>query len=84
MAALDGSASPEAADAAKDLLRKVAFTKYGDRVDAIINFKASGSVSGGFFGALAGTYGASTGVVRTEGIAVAFQAAAPAPPAKKK
>lgn len=79
---MDGTPSPDAANAAKDLLKKVAYTKYGDRVDAIINFKAHGGSSGGFGGAFAGAFGARTGVVQAEGIAVSFQQPAAEPPSK--
>lgn len=72
MTTLDGGASPEVTREAKEMLRRTAFTKYGDKADAVINTKISGGYSGGFFGAFAGAYGARTGVVHAEGIAISF------------
>lgn len=57
----------------KDMLRKVAFTKYGERVDAIINTKTVESIDGGFWGMVGGSYGAKTGTVSAHGIAVHFK-----------
>jgi hypothetical protein len=70
---LDGSPASEVAKEAKEMLRRVAYTKYGDRVDAIINTKVVGGYEGGFAGAFAGVYGGKTGVVQAEGIAVSFK-----------
>ena len=42
----------EAQGLLKEGLKKTAFTKYGERVDAIINVKMGKEVSGGFFGSL--------------------------------
>ena len=64
---------PQATKDIKGLLRKVAFTKYGERVDAIINTKAVGGMQGGVW-ALAGCqFGAKTGNVTANGIAVHFK-----------
>ncbi len=66
----------------------MAFTKHGDRIDAMINFKAHGGSCGAFGGAFVGAMGAKTGVVQAEGIAATFQEVSdPARPAgapKKK
>lgn len=70
---LSGEASPEATKEAKDMLRRVAYAKYGDSVDAIINAKTSGGYEGGFWGAVGGAYGAKTGTVNAHGIAVSFK-----------
>ena len=65
--------APQVTKDIKDLLRKVAFTKYGEQVDAIINTKTTGGVQGGIW-ALAGSfYGARTGTVSAHGIAVHFK-----------
>lgn len=54
-------------------LNKVAFSKYGNKVDAIINTTTVTGTNGGFFGALAGGYGAPTGSVSAHGVAVHFK-----------
>ena len=77
---LSGGASPEVTKEAKDMLRKVAYTKYGDKVDAIINSKVSGGTQGGFWGMLGGAYGAPTGIVNAQGIAISFKKEAETPP----
>jgi hypothetical protein len=77
---LYASGSPEATKQAKEMLRKAAFTKYGERVDAVINAKTTEGVSGGFWGIIAGSYGAGTGTVQGEGIAVSFKREAQTPP----
>lgn len=56
-----------------DALRKVAFSLYGDNVDAIINAHHTSSVNGGFWGTMAGAYGAPTGTISASGIAVHFK-----------
>jgi len=65
--------SPEAEREARALLRNAAYTKYGERLDALINVKVGGSVTGGLGGVLAGQFGASTGVVYASGIAISFK-----------
>ena len=57
----------------KDMLRKVAFTKYGERVDAIINTKTIDGIDGGGWGAMGLHFGAKTGTVSAHGIAVHFK-----------
>lgn len=64
---------PAATKEIKDLLRKVAFTKYGERVDAIINTKTIGGVQGGMWGMIGGGWGAKTGTLSAYGIAVHFK-----------
>lgn len=56
-----------------NLLRKVAFTKFGNKVDAIINVAITFDVDGGFLGTVGGAYGAPTGVLTGKGIAVRFK-----------
>ena len=73
MTSLSGGSSPEAMKEVKDMLRKVAFTKFGEKVDAIINAKTSGGYEGGYFGAVGGSFGARTGTVSAHGIAVSFR-----------
>ena len=53
---------PRAGDAAKQLLRNAAYTKYGERLDAIMNVRTTRVTAGGWFG---GTQG-----LRVEGIAI--------------
>ena len=64
---------PQATKDIKDLLRKVAFTKYGEQVDAIINTKTVGGVQGGVWALAASQFGAKTGTVTANGIAVHFK-----------
>jgi len=64
---------PAATKEIKDLLRKVAFTKYGERVDAIINTKTIGGVQGGVWAMMGSFYGAKTGTLTANGIAVHFK-----------
>jgi len=64
---------PAATKEIKNLLRKVAFTKYGEQVDAIINTKTIGGVQGGIWGMIGGGYGAKTGTLSAHGIAVHFK-----------
>ena len=65
--------APQVTKDVKDMLRKVAFTKYGEQVDAIINTKTIGGVHGGVWGLMASQYGAKTGTVTANGIAVHFK-----------
>jgi|CXWL01.1.fsa_nt_gi hypothetical protein len=83
MTSMSGGASPEATKEVKDMLRKIAFTKFGEKVDAIINAKTSGGYEGGFWGAMGGAYGAKTGTVSAQGIAVSFHREASDPAATK-
>ena len=64
---------PAATKDIKDLLRKVAFTKYGEQVDAIINTKTTGGVQGGVWAMMGSFYGARTGTLTANGIAVHFK-----------
>jgi len=64
---------PQATKDIKDLLRKVAFTKYGEQVDAIINTKTTGGVQGGVWALVGSQFGAKTGTVTANGIAVHFK-----------
>ena len=64
---------PQATKDIKDLLRKVAFTKYGEQVDAIINTKTTGGVQGGVWALVGSQFGAKTGTVSANGIAVHFK-----------
>jgi len=64
---------PQATKDIKDLLRKVAFTKYGEQVDAIINTKITGGVQGGVWALVGSQFGAKTGTVTANGIAVHFK-----------
>lgn len=58
--------------AAREGLKKAAFTKYGEKVDAIINTKSSIGRSGGWGGAFIAAYGAKNGDVNIEGVAVSY------------
>jgi len=65
--------APQVTKDVKDLLRKVAFTKYGEQVDAIINTKTAGGVQGGVWALMGAQFGAKTGTVTANGIAVHFK-----------
>lgn len=65
--------APQVTKDIKELLRKVAFTKYGEQVDAIINTKTAGGVQGGVWALMASQFGARTGTVTANGIAVHFK-----------
>lgn len=65
--------APQVTKDVKDLLRKVAFTKYGEQVDAIINTKTMGGVQGGVWALMGAQFGARTGTVTANGIAVHFK-----------
>lgn len=61
-------------DQARDYLKRVAFAKYSDQLDAIINFRTVTAVGGGsFWGAMGAAYGAKNTDVRATGIAIHFK-----------
>lgn len=62
----------EAQKQLKDGLKKVAYTKYGDKVDAIINVKMGKQIAGGYGGALIASFGAKNTMASAEGIAVSY------------
>jgi len=64
---------PQVTKDIKNLLRKVAFTKYGEQADAIINTKTAGGVQGGVWALVGSQFGARTGTVTANGIAVHFK-----------
>jgi hypothetical protein len=66
----------EARKQAKEGLKKVAFSKYGNKVDAIINTKVEAGMQGGFWGAVGAAYGARSVAVQAEGLAVSYGDAA--------
>lgn len=57
----------------EDLCRKVAFAKYGNKVDAIINMDGSLNINGGFWGQMGAAYGARNSTVTGSGIAIHFK-----------
>jgi hypothetical protein len=63
----------EANKQAEESLKKVAYSKYGDKVDAIINTKSQATMKGGFWGAVGAGYGARNMVSSIEGLAVSFE-----------
>lgn len=65
--------SPLIIDADTVLASPVAFSKYGDKVDAIINMDAALTINGGFWGQMGASYGARNGTVNGAGIAVQFK-----------
>jgi hypothetical protein len=62
----------EARKQAKEGLKKAAFGKYGDKVDAIINAKVEAGMQGGFWGAVGAAYGARSVAIQAEGLAVSY------------
>ena len=72
---------PGAVDAAKQHLRNTAYTKYGERLDAIIDVRTTTVTTGGAFGDNTGRFARTRGL-RAEGVAISFPPAAiPLPPA---
>jgi len=67
--------SMEAQKLVKDGLKSVAFTKFGDQVDAIINVRMSKRMAGGVFGGMTSVYGAKTTIISGSGVAVSYKAA---------
>ncbi len=63
----------DANNQAKEFLKKAAFAKYGEKVDAIINYRVLRSIKGGFWGAFVTAYGATNLATQAEGIAVSFK-----------
>jgi outer membrane protein OmpA-like peptidoglycan-associated protein len=73
-ATLGGLRNPDlrgAVGAAKLHLRNAAYTKYGERLDAIIDVRTSAVTTGGPFSESAGRFAATRGL-RAEGIAIAI------------
>jgi hypothetical protein len=62
----------ELARQGKDLIKKVAFNKYGEKVDAVVHYKLQETVTGGFWGEVAAGYGAHNVVSQVSGIAIQF------------
>lgn len=61
-------------DQARELLKRVAYAKFGDRLDAIINYRVATVVGGGgFWGAVGAAYGARNSDVKASGVAVRFK-----------
>ena len=60
---------------AKELLKKAAFTKYGEKVDAIINAKVQTTTNGGFWKIMGAAYGSQVLTMYAEGVAVSFEQA---------
>ena len=58
---------------AEELCRRVAFAKYGNKVDAIINMDGAVNVNGGMWGQMGAAYGARNSTVTGAGIAVQFK-----------
>lgn len=57
----------------EDLCKKVAFSKYKNQVDAIINMTVTADIGGGFWGRMGVTYGARTMTYSGSGIAIHFK-----------
>lgn len=64
---------PTASPELKIMLKKVAFTKFGEKVDAVINTDMQGHTNGGYFGLVAGSFGAKNLSVTVSGLAIHFQ-----------
>ncbi|MHB9101093.1 MAG: peptidoglycan-binding domain-containing protein [Sulfuricella sp.] len=60
-------------DQAREHLKRVAYAKYGDQLDAIINYRTIKTVGGGgYWGQIGAAYGAKNTDVRTNGVAIHF------------
>jgi len=65
--------SMEAQKLVKDGLKSVAFTKYGEKVDALINVKMGKKIAGGYFGMYGAGVGAKNTVISGSGVAVSYK-----------
>lgn len=65
--------SIEAQKVVKDGLKSVAFTKYGDKADAIISVKMGKETAGGYFGNFGSAFGAKNTFVSGTGVAVSYK-----------
>ena len=66
-------AQTAAQDQVREHLKRVAWAKYGDRLDAIISYRAAATVGGGgYWGFVGAAYGAKNTEVRATGVAVRF------------
>lgn len=74
----------ELARQGKDLIKKVAFSKYGEKVDSVIHYKVQETVTGGFWGGLGAAYGAHNVVSQVSGIAIQFVENIKESPAQKE
>ena len=64
-------------DQVREHLKRVAYAKYGDRLDAIISYRAATTIGGGgYWGAIGAVYGARNTDVRATGVAVRYTAKA--------
>ena len=68
---LHNSDLPGAVDAAKQHLLNAAYTKYGERLDAIMNVRTTTVTTGGPFGDSSGRFARTRGL-RAEGVAIAI------------
>ena len=61
-------------DQAREHLKRVAYATYGERLDAVINYRSSATVGGGsFWGSIGAAYGARNTEIRATGVAVRFK-----------
>lgn len=68
-----------AKDQAREHLKRVAYAKYGDRLDAIISYREVTTVGGGgFWGVMVAAYGAKNTDVKAKGVAIHFTGSRPA------
>ena len=56
-----------------ELCKRVAFSKYGNKVDAIINMDGAVNINGGMWGQMGAAWGARNSTVTGSGIAVQFK-----------
>lgn len=60
-------------DLAREHLKRVAYQKYGERLDAIINYRQVAAIGGGsYFGQIASSFGAKNTSIEAKGVAVRY------------
>ncbi len=60
-------------DQAREHLKRTAYVQYGERLDAIINYKQSSTIGGGnYFSFLTAAFGAKNTSIDAKGVAVRF------------
>ncbi len=60
-------------DQAREHLKRTAYAQYGERLDAIVNYREATTIGGGnYFGAVGAAFGAKNTSIQAKGVAVRF------------